>query len=263
MEEIHERFDSTVLERWHVTERGRGAVVRRNGELHLTLERSDDSQYCDAQITNYKIEARDFTMRPPLRLTVRAYSTVPSDQLQGTAGFGFWNHPFMPGQRGVRLPQALWFFFASPQSNMALAQGVSGNGWKAATFNARRWQFLSLLPTAPVAVPLMHIRPLYNALWPVGQRALGVNESRLPLDLLDTIHTYTLEWLPEKVTFKVDDVPFLVAEDGLPVDPLGFIVWLDNQYAIVTPQGKFRFGFVEIPQVQALVISEIKIESLR
>lgn len=262
MEAIHERFDSTVLERWNITEAGRGAVVRRNGELHLTIERSDNTQYSDAQISDYHIDQRNFTMQPPLRLTVRAYSTVPANQLQGTAGFGFWNHPFMPGQRGMRLPQALWFFFASEQSNMALAQDVPGCGWKAATFNARRWQFLSLLPTAPIAIPLMQFRPMYNTLWPVGQRALGVSESRLPLDLLDTIHTYTLEWLPEKATFKVDDVPFLVAEEGLPVDPLGFIVWLDNQYAIVTPQGQFRFGFVDIPQVQALVISEIKIETL-
>lgn len=262
MQEIYERFDNSLLERWIITERGRGAVVRRNGELHLTLERSDDMEYSDAQIADYKIDSRNFTMKPPLRLTVRAYSTVPADQLQGTAGFGFWNHPFMPGQRGVRLPQALWFFFASEQSNLALAHGLPGNGWKAATFNARRWQFLSLLPTAPIAIPLMNIRSLYDTLWPVGQRALGVSESRLPLDMLDNIHTYTLEWLPDKALFKVDDVPFLVVEEGLPVDPLGFIVWLDNQYAVVTPQGQFRFGYVEIPQVQALVISEIKIEPL-
>jgi hypothetical protein len=29
-----------------------------------------------------------------------------------------------------------------------------------------------------------------------------------------------------------------------PTRPLGFVAWLDNQYAIATPQGVLRFGTV-------------------
>jgi hypothetical protein len=29
-----------------------------------------------------------------------------------------------------------------------------------------------------------------------------------------------------------------------PPGPLGFVAWIDNQYAIATPQGSLRFGTV-------------------
>ena len=48
-------------------------------------------------------------------------------ELRGTAGFGFWNHAFVPGERGIRLPQALWFFFSSPPGDIALAKNLPGH----------------------------------------------------------------------------------------------------------------------------------------
>ena len=94
--------------------------------------------YVNAQISDYP----PFRWRPPLRLTVTAQAS--SAALRGTAGFGFWNHPFSPVGWSLRLPQAIWFFFGSPPNNMALAQGVPGYGWKAATISANRWPFALL-----------------------------------------------------------------------------------------------------------------------
>jgi hypothetical protein len=117
-----------------------------------------------------------------------------------------------------------------------------------------------LLPGAPLGFLLMRIPALYRTLWPVGQRALGVAEIALPVDIA-TPHVYELTWLPESVTFQVDGQTVLVSPHA-PRGPLGFIAWLDNQYAAVTPQGRFGFGLIETAERQWLALEEIEIEEL-
>ncbi len=48
----------------------------------------------------------------------------------------------LPNQR--LQPNALWFFYASPQSDMAFVRGVRGHGWKAAMLNAGRADKLTM-----------------------------------------------------------------------------------------------------------------------
>jgi hypothetical protein len=247
---------------WHIGEIGRGTVTQHNHAYHLSIAPDDEQTYSDAQISNYLPQQRNFALTPPLRLTISAYMTQPASQMVGTAGFGFWNHPFVPGEKGFRVPQSLWFFFSAPPNNMPLAKGVPGHGWKAATFNAQRWQFYALLPTAPIAIPLVNIPPVYNALWSIGQRAIGVSETLLAPDLLLSPHTYMLEWYPDRAVFTVDGDLVLDARHGIPNNPLGFIAWIDNQYAIVSPKGRFGSGISPVSQEQTLVLNEVKIEKL-
>lgn len=244
---------------WQITEIGSGTVQRKEERVELALTPFEHG-YSDAQITDYLPTQRNFSLRPPLRLSLTAYSPTPVLDLKGTGGFGFWNHPFAPNERAFRLPQALWFFFSSAESNLALAQGVAGQGWKAASFNAQRWQFYSLLPTAPLAFPLMRIPILYRHLWRIGQAAIGVQETALALQLLSAKHHYVLEWQNERARFFVDDEWVLEVTQGLPQKALGFIAWLDNQYAIVTPQGRFGWGLVPVLQNQSLILENIHIE---
>ena len=143
---------------------------------------------------------------------------------------------------------------------MALAKDVPGPGWKASTIDATRWQFLALLPTAPVGLLLMHIPALYRRLWPIGQQAIGVSERLLDSTLLLTAHTYTLEWHTYGVIFSIDGQTVHHAHTTLN-GPLGFIAWIDNQYAIVTPQGRFGFGLVNVRNPQSLIIESVQIES--
>jgi hypothetical protein len=243
---------------WRLTQLGDGRVRHTPGALHLTLPPVEANQYHDAQITDYAGKS-DFAWRPPLRLMVRArFSTT---DLRGTAGFGFWNHPFVPGERGFRLPAAAWFFFSSSPSNLQLALDVPGPGWKAATLNARRWQFLALAPTAPLGFLLMRIPAFYRRLWPLGQRAIGVSECLLDPALLTTSHTYTLDWQRDYIRFAVDNAAIHQTPTA-PHGPLGFIAWLDNQYAIVTPQGRFGFGLVAIEREQSFILENITVERL-
>jgi hypothetical protein len=254
---IQEHFEGDLDSRWGLTETGSAKVLHAQGALTLSVAAS--SRYSNAQIDDYRTPlGMHFAWRPPLRMKVRARF---EGDIRGTAGFGFWNHPFAPHEKGVRLPQSLWYFFASPPNNIALAQGVPGCGWKAATLNAKRWQFLALLPTAPLGMLLMRVPALYSRLWSIGQRAIGVSEQLLDARLMEAVHTYTLEWRGDSAAFAIDDsvvhqVPFS------PHGTLGFVAWIDNQYAIVTPQGQFGFGIVQTENEQRLVLEMVHIETV-
>ena len=242
---------------WHVTELGVGIVRLDDQGFNLTLPSADGATYHDAQISDYERRA-DFANAPPLRLSLRARA---EGEICGTAGFGFWNHAFMPGQRSFRLPQALWFFFASPPNEVALAKGVAGHGWKAATFNALNWRFFALLPFAPLGFLLMRNAALHNSFWPIGQRAIGVHETQLDAGLLDEFHSYSIEWRPDGADFAVDG-DIVLRAPHVTTGPLGFIAWIDNQYAIVTPQGKFGWGLLDVAQAQSLHLRDLEITSL-
>lgn len=237
------------------TEQGLGTVEAVDNRYRLSIPAVEASTYHNAQITSYSMR-REMTYHAPVRLTLSAYA---EGTWRGTAGFGFWNHPFAPGERSVRLPKALWFFFASPPSDIALAKGVVGHGFKAATFDATRWPFLALLPAAPIGFIMMRQRGLYERLWPIGQRAIGVDEYALDSQMLQQAHTYTLEWGRDSARFLIDSQSVWVTP-RVPQGESGFIAWIDNQYAVVTPQGRFHWGLLDVSHPQALVIDYVNIE---
>jgi hypothetical protein len=152
----------------------------------------------------------------------------------------------------------VWFFYASPPSNMKLDLETAGHGWKAATLDAKRLSFVLLAPTAPVAVPLMNIRPLYRRLWPVAQAALGVSEATVPAPMTDW-HSYAIEWESRRVRFSVDGELMLKSQSS-PGGPLGFVMWLDNQYAVVTPWGRLGYGLLQSPGRQWMEVDTLSIE---
>ncbi len=96
--------------------------------LRFVTDDATSRQYSNAQVDDYRgLSRRRFPWRPPAKLTVRARFSHPAGHLKGTAGFGFWNDPFlMTGARLPALPQAIWFFYASPPSDMRLDLAHSG-----------------------------------------------------------------------------------------------------------------------------------------
>src|SRR5262249_8117524 len=113
---IHEDFRSGLGAQLTPLELGTGKLEQATGKgLQLVTGPWSERQYSDAQIYNYAhMKRRAFPSRPPLRMIVRAWAS--HDELTGTAGFGIWNQPLMPGQLDVRLPRAVWFFYSSKQS---------------------------------------------------------------------------------------------------------------------------------------------------
>jgi hypothetical protein len=278
---VHEDFGSTLSPHWQRLVVGNGSLEPTGSTLRLVNTDTSSRCYTNAQIDDYQHRARrDFLWRPPLTLTVRARfshlaPTIHNDErcvgayhqrgrssgqiLSGTAGFGFWNDPFMMTcARLPTLPRVIWFFYSSPSSNMKLDVHTPGCGWKAATMDAMRLPFLLLAPTAPVAVPLMNIRPLYHKLWPIAQRAIGVCEAAVDVTMTDW-HTYVIEWGTRSAHFSVDGTLILECKKP-PPGPLGLVIWLDNQYMVATPWGRFRHGWLQTPGRQWMELDMVAIE---
>ena len=91
------------------------------------------------------------------------------------------------------------------------------------------------------------------------QRMTGAQEALLDIDMSGW-HTYALDWYPDAATFRVDGELVLRAP-GPPTRPLGFVAWLDNQFAIATPRGDFHFGTLNSGP-QWLEMDSVRIEAL-
>lgn len=240
---------------------GNGAIAQTESGIRLTNPPTSIAAYNNAQLDDYQgLPRRDFRWRPPLTLTLQARFSHPAGALSGTAGFGFWNDPFMmTGARSPSLPRAIWFFYSSAESNMALALDQPGHGWKAATIDAWRWPFFLLAPSAPIAMPLMRIRPLYRTLWPLAQRAIGVSERLVDVDIT-TWHTYRIEWGVTNARFFVAD-QLVLACNTPSRGPLGLVIWKDNQAMVVTPWGSFRHTLVASATAQWLEVAMVAIST--
>lgn len=244
---------------------GGGTVTSRESGWRLHLP-AHLPAYADAQLDDHRWLARgDLPWSPPVELKLRARASAPDPV--GTLGFGFWNDPFALalGQEGAarRLPaapQALWFFYGSPPNDLSFTPNVPGDGWKAASLRT------PLLPSAllaPPAVVAFLLSLLPGVRWPVMKIALSfVSASEAPVQAdLDRWHDYRLRWEPEGASFWVDDRQVLSAPDP-PAGPLGLVLWIDNQYAVASPQRGLRFGVLPNEREQWLEIEALSLSPL-
>lgn len=249
---LDEDFNGDLEPRWSTVLAGGGTLGISNSRLRLALSAATSRHYADAQIDDYTGKSLSrYPWRPPLRMEVRARSShlirpgrdSAPEFLRGTLGFGFWNFPFTLAGGVPRLPDAVWFFGASPPSNMALVPGVPGCGWKAQIVHAHRWQSLAAGIPALGAMAWARLSNDDRAAVRWVRRVTGAHEILLDAPLVEW-HDYALEWHANHACFWVDGREVLVAPDP-PPGPLGFVAWIDNQYAIATPRGAFRFGLVD------------------
>ena len=257
---VYNRFCGTLGSHWRKNACGRGRLQESDHGLRLWNDGGTERVYTNAQIDDYQhLARRDFLWRPPLRLTLRARFSHDSGVLSGTAGFGFWNDPFrVTGPRLPALPQALWFFYAGPDSDIRLSSDLPGWGWKASVIDTRSWRYAAAAPLLALAAPLMRLPRLYRLLWPHCQRAMGVSEHRAPVAMRDW-HIYTIDWRREAVRFLVDG-GLLSETTHAPAGPLGLVIWLDNQYLQITPWGQFRWGLLAKEEAQWLEIDWLAVE---
>jgi hypothetical protein len=218
-------------------------------------------RYRLAQLDDYgRLPRHAFRWRPPLDLALqaRASEALPP----GTWGMGLWNDPFgmaiLSGAEVLRLPalpNTAWFFFASPPNYLSLRDDLPAQGGLAATFSAPNLPPLLLLP-AGVALPFLALPPTTRWLRRLARRWVRQDACRLEIDPTQW-HAYRLQWLAERVRFWVDEV--LVLESAaVPRPPLGLVLWVDNQYAALPPDGRLRFGMLANPQPAWLEVAGLR-----
>ena len=235
----------------------------------LGIQKGDSSGYRDAQLDDYSLLPRHrFPHRPssPLKISLSLRARTSSISPAGTWGFGLWNDPFglslgFGGSpfRLPALPNAVWFFygskenylsFKSPSTPLGFDTGEesarptqpagAANGFMAQTFRSPK--FHPLLFLAGLVLPFSPLRELTRKLL---SKVIDEDSVAVSLDVTQW-HKYRLEWEAKRVLFYVDDT--LVFESQVSPNasrPLGVIIWIDNQYAAFTPEGKIAFGVLE------------------
>ena len=236
------------------------------GRARMTVPATPANRYSDAQLDDYHHlpgsteRRRPFARTAPLRMSLRARASHPAPV--GTLGFGFWNEPFSLTGSVLGAPRVVWFFYAAPPSDMALVSGVPGHGWKAATLTTGNWPGLVLAPGALAAVMLTHIPGLGRPVMNLARRFITAHEAPLADVVLDQWHTYEIDWQATEARFRVDGVERL-RSPAPGAGPLGFVMWVDNQYAIASDDGHFGFGISAVNEPQWLEVEALQIEALQ
>jgi hypothetical protein len=244
----------SVLE-WSTYTPGEARVLAEEDSIRFLLPSAASASLADAQIDDYRgLERTKLLWSPPLRLSLAARFSHPAGELLGTAGFGFWNDPFTEAGAAAS-PNALWFFFASSPSAMELVPGIAGWGWKAADLYGHH------LPAALLRIGniLLNIPGINRLLSGAAGAVIHAEECLLDAVSLTEWHDYELIWERERATWRVDGRPVLTTRHPRAA-PLGFVAWMDNQYAVWRPNGDFRFGLLDISQAQWLEIKALAIQ---
>jgi hypothetical protein len=205
---------------------------------------------------------------------------------------GFGGNPF----RLPTLPNAVWFFGASKESYLSFSDNarpersaaktkggkqtnsqsakqaletnrastadftknapssaqrdIPANGFLAQTFRSPRFH-RSLIP-AGLALPFSR-RKSRQLLGEV----IGEDGIALSLDVTQW-HRYRIDWRESGVSFEIDEIQVFESPVS-PYPPLGSVIWIDNQFAAFTPEGKIGFGVLENPEPAWLEIKDIDV----
>jgi hypothetical protein len=232
------------------------------GSWRLEIPSGPKNRYRLAQVDDYEgLPRRFFRWRPPLKLSLQARAS--SETIPGTWGFGLWNNPFgmaiLKGTEMLRmpaLPNTAWFFFASPPNYLSLREDLPAQGALAAVFRSPRLPAPFLVFGAP-ALPLLLWRPAVRRLRKLMRQIVLQDSVELASPVLEW-HTYELSWQTNEVIFRVDGATVLSSHLA-PHGPLGLVIWVDNQYAALPPDGKVMFGTLENPLPAWIEIRDLRI----
>jgi len=233
------------------------------GTLRLGIPSGPQNRFRLAQLDDYGgLKRTAYIWSPPAVLSLRA--RVGSAQVPGTWGFGFWNAPlsFSLGLGRASplpaLPEAAWFFHASAASHLSFRDDLPGTGFIAQTFRSgplftrRGLQALAGLPLLMVPTAARRLRRF------ISRRLIQESGSDLTGWDVTTEHAYRLDWLPGSVRLWIDGEMIHETEIS-PRPPLGLVIWIDNQFAAFTPEGRLRYGLHGSDIPHWLEISEAEI----
>ena len=237
------------------------SVVKSSNGWRLEIPSGKVRTYRLAQLDDYARLPRTHFCHAP-SVTINLTARASSANLPGTWGFGFWNDPLSFslgfGKSSARLPvlpNAAWFFHASPQNWLSIHEGLPGNGFFAGTFRSPRYRSILLALMLPV-IPWMAVRPISRIFRKWAGKLVHQDSTAIQVDVTER-HKYSIQWLRETCLFKIDDGTILHTSTS-PMPPLGLVLWIDNQFAAWSQDGKVRFGTLDNPdawvEIEDLVI---------
>ncbi len=253
---IEDHFEKGFHPRWVRFAIGHSSIEHAPGIARLIVDGAVAGELSDAELDDHRTAPRwNLHWTPPLTLTVRARFSHPAGELLGTAGFGFWNDPFDWLGNVEAPPNAIWFFYASPQSDMAFVRGIRGHGWRAAFLNGGKADRV----TMAMGNALLRVPGMSKLIFAAAERRISAAE--LLLDDVDMTqwHDYRMEWRTHEAVFFVDNIEIFRAENP-PNVPLGFVAWVDNNSTTMGPSKDFSFARIAVPFCEWMELSHIKIE---
>jgi hypothetical protein len=285
----------TQLKPRHTSDARVEEISRDASHYRLSIPAGRADQYRLAQLDDYaQLKRRDFPLRPPLTLSLSARTSRNS--IPGTWGFGLWNDPFgmslgFGGNpfRLPALPNAVWFFGASEESYLSFRAERSDEGNSRSIVEAPRRAATHASTTSAATNALLSAQrgtylangflaqsfrsPRFHP-WlmlagltlPFSRRmarrfmgkVIGDEGVRLEVDASQW-HRYSLDWRETRVSFQVDGAPVFESTVS-PHPPLGLVIWIDNQFAAFTPEGKIGFGVLKNPEPAWLEVKEIELK---
>lgn len=240
-----------------------GRVIETPHGWRLEIPPGEAGTYRLAQLDDYHgLARRAFPHQPPCRIEVQARAGISHPA--GTWGIGLWNDPFSLGISGPPdrwrwpvLPQAAWFFFASPPNYLAFREDQPARGWLAGTFAARPLPW-PLLLMGGLGLPLLWLPLTRRMLRRLA--AAWVPQSGVALPAPGTEwHTLVLQWESQRTRFWVDG-DLVLNTRCTPRPPLGLVLWLDNQYAAWEPGTAPRFGTLATGQTTWVEFQHLKVQ---
>lgn len=231
--------------------RGGGEISPLEDGWRLHLPAGPAGAYRLAQLDDYHGLPRDgLPHQPPWELSLECRASA--SRMPGTWGFGLWNDPFSLAlglgggrRRFPALPQTAWFFYASPPNYLSFRDDLPAQGQLASVFQSRSLPTALLALAAPL-LPLLIVPPLGRLARRLLRRWIAEDSVRLSPDASLWRH-YRLLYEADRVRFYVDQ-ELALATAVSPSAPLGFVLWIDNQYAALNPQGKLGYGTLANPQ---------------
>jgi hypothetical protein len=233
------------------------------GAWRMEIPANASRAYRLAQLDDHStLRRRDFPWKPPLTLSLQA--RVSAEDLPGTWGFGLWNDPFsfLLGYSGMltrfpALPDAAWFFYASPKNYLSFRDDLTARGFLAATFSSVKIPAILLTLASPTLA--LTLIPGAAQLIRMLLRRVIYQDAALIYTRVTEWHSYNLEWESGLVRFRLDGAEILQT-NIVPHAPLSLVLWVDNQYAALPPAGRLKYGMLPNPEPAWMEIRDVEVQ---
>lgn len=231
------------------------SVVHTDAGYRLEIQPSEIPQYRFAQLDDYALLARGAFPHRTVTLSIR--SRVSQAEIPGTWGFGLWNDPFglslgFGGNpfRLPALPNSIWFFHASRENHLSFRNDKPANGMLAQVFQSPAFHAW--------LIPAGFLLPIFPRLTrKILSLVIKQETAFLNMDLTEW-HDFELQLNSEGSSFWVDG-DIVLHTPIRPNPPLGLVIWIDNQFAAFTPEGKIRFGILNNPEPAWMEVTQISL----